>query len=155
MPCPGSVEVTCLWGREPTVPIGTSGPLVLVLFVSGAGQSTMLASLVSGNLSYWRVGTQGGDCGEEYAIETVRSQLAAEEPELRRRGVRHLALFGSMARGEDDPDSDVDLAVEIEPGRSFSLIRMEDPAIPGRCSAAPGRLGRDRKLSTQVRLALE
>jgi predicted nucleotidyltransferase len=62
-------------------------------------------------------------------LDAVRQQLAAEEPELRRLGVRHLAVFGSVARGEDRPDSDVDLAVEIEAGRSFSLIRMEQTRL--------------------------
>lgn len=59
-------------------------------------------------------------------LEAVRVQLAAEKAELRRRGVRHLAVFGSVARGNDQPDSDVDVAVEVEPGRSFSLIRTEE-----------------------------
>jgi len=59
----------------------------------------------------------------------VRRQLAAEEPELRCRGVRHLTVFGSIARGDDRPDSDVDVAVEIEAGRSFSLIRMEETRL--------------------------
>jgi len=62
-------------------------------------------------------------------LETVRHQLAAQAPELRRRGVRHLAIFGSVARGEDRADSDVDLAVEIEDGRPFSLIRMEETRL--------------------------
>ena len=62
-------------------------------------------------------------------LDAVRVQLAAQEPELRRRGVRHLAVFGSVARGEDQADSDVDLAVEIEDGRSFSLIRMEEARL--------------------------
>ena len=62
-------------------------------------------------------------------LDAVRQLLAAEEPELRRRGVRHLAVFGSVARGEDRPDSDIDVAVEIEAGRSFSLIRMEDTRL--------------------------
>ena len=62
-------------------------------------------------------------------LDTVRQLLAAEEPELRRRGVRHLAVFGSVARGDDRPDSDVDVAVEIEAGRSFSLIRREDTRL--------------------------
>jgi uncharacterized protein len=62
-------------------------------------------------------------------LDTVRLQLAAREPELRHRGVRHLAVFGSVARGEDSADSDIDLAVEIEDGRSFSLIRMEETRL--------------------------
>jgi uncharacterized protein len=62
-------------------------------------------------------------------LDEVRVRLTAQEPELRRRGVRHLAIFGSVARGEDRDGSDVDLAVEIEDGRSFSLIRMEEARL--------------------------
>jgi len=62
-------------------------------------------------------------------LDTIRLQLAATEPELRRRGVRRLAVFGSVARGNDRSDSDIDLAVEIEEGRAFSLIRMEDTRL--------------------------
>jgi predicted nucleotidyltransferase len=63
------------------------------------------------------------------ALTAVRQRLAAQEPELRGRGVRHLAVFGSVARGEDRADSDIDVAVEIEAGRSFSLFRMEDTRL--------------------------
>jgi len=62
-------------------------------------------------------------------LARVIDAARAVEGELRRRGVRHLAVFGSVVRGEDRPDSDVDLAVEIEPGRSFSLIMMEDTRL--------------------------
>jgi predicted nucleotidyltransferase len=62
-------------------------------------------------------------------LEAVRRRLSAEEPGLRRLGICHLAVFGSVARGDDRPDSDVDLAVEIEANRSFSLIRMEETRL--------------------------
>lgn len=62
-------------------------------------------------------------------LAAVRQKLVAEDGELRRRGVRHLAVFGSIARGDDRPDSDVDVAVEIEADRSFSLIRMEETRL--------------------------
>lgn len=39
----------------------------------------------------------------------------------RRHGIRRLAVFGSAARGELRPDSDVDLLVEFEPGRPVGL----------------------------------
>lgn len=62
-------------------------------------------------------------------LTIIRLLLAQQEPELRRRGIRHLAIFGSVARGDDRPNSDIDLAVEIEEGRPFSLIRMEDTRL--------------------------
>lgn len=34
-------------------------------------------------------------------------------------GARNIRLFGSAARGEDRPDSDLDLLVEMESGRSL------------------------------------
>ena len=34
-------------------------------------------------------------------------------------GARNVRVFGSVARGEDRPDSDVDLLVDVEPGRSL------------------------------------
>ncbi len=42
----------------------------------------------------------------------------------RRNGIRRLALFGSVSRGEDRPESDVDLLVEFDPRRTPGLIRL-------------------------------
>lgn len=37
----------------------------------------------------------------------------------RRHGARNVRVFGSIARGEARPNSDVDFLVEMEPGRSL------------------------------------
>jgi uncharacterized protein len=34
---------------------------------------------------------------------------------LRAQGVAHAALFGSVARGDDRPDSDIDILVDLDP----------------------------------------
>ena len=47
--------------------------------------------------------------------EQILSTLRANERELRHRGVLHVALFGSVARGEATPASDIDIMIEIEP----------------------------------------
>ena len=36
-----------------------------------------------------------------------------------RHGARNVRVFGSVARGEAGPESDVDFLVELEPGRSL------------------------------------
>ncbi len=36
-----------------------------------------------------------------------------------RHGARNVRLFGSVARGEARPDSDIDVLVEFEPGRTL------------------------------------
>ena len=40
--------------------------------------------------------------------------LRANEPALQRLGVRHAAVFGSMARGESHAGSDLDVMIEID-----------------------------------------
>jgi predicted nucleotidyltransferase len=43
-------------------------------------------------------------------------------PEMEREGVKHLGLFGSRARGDHTPDSDVDLLIDVVENRKFSLL---------------------------------
>ena len=43
------------------------------------------------------------------------ARLRQSESALRERGVCHAALFGSVARGDNRPDSDIDIMIEIEP----------------------------------------
>ena len=43
----------------------------------------------------------------------------------RRYGVKELSVFGSAARGEMGPESDLDIMVEFEPGVRTGLIKFE------------------------------
>lgn len=54
----------------------------------------------------------------EDALATLRRSEAA----LRARGVRHAALFGSLARGDNRPDSDIDILVEFDPDAHVSVF---------------------------------
>ncbi len=47
-------------------------------------------------------------------LEQVMETLAANREAIRRFGVRRLALFGSCARGEEAPSSDLDFLVEFD-----------------------------------------
>jgi uncharacterized protein len=57
--------------------------------------------------------------------DQVITALRANETELRRFGISHLYLFGSVARGQARSDSDVDLFIETDNPR-FSLIELAD-----------------------------
>ena len=46
--------------------------------------------------------------------EDVLKRLQGHQQVMRRLGVRRLGLFGSAARGESRPDSDLDFLVELE-----------------------------------------
>jgi predicted nucleotidyltransferase len=48
--------------------------------------------------------------------QDVLNVLRDNHSRIRALGVKRLGLFGSFARGEQRPDSDVDLLVEFEPG---------------------------------------
>ena len=47
----------------------------------------------------------------------VLSLLSENRSRLRALGVTKLGLFGSFVRGEQRPDSDIDLLVEFDPGQ--------------------------------------
>jgi uncharacterized protein len=49
------------------------------------------------------------------ADEQVIAKLRAQEAALRARGVEHLMLFGSRARGTQNSGSDIDVMVDIAP----------------------------------------
>ena len=82
----------------------------------------------------------------------LRIEVPAEELAdlCRRHHVRNLAVFGSTVRGDDRPDSDIDLLVEFQPearvgflalGRlqrelSALLGRPVEPGAPGRAQAS-------------------
>ena len=58
--------------------------------------------------------------------ELVLSILATHQLELRDRGVKDLAVFGSVARGESTEFSDVDILVEFDrPIGLFEFVRIK------------------------------
>lgn len=54
--------------------------------------------------------------------EQVIATLRRHEQELRRRGVLHVGLFGSVARDEATPTSDIDILVELAPETAIDLF---------------------------------
>ena len=60
-------------------------------------------------------------------LNDVKKALAAHETELKEQGVKSLAIFGSVARGDAGPDSDVDLLIEFDRTVGlFHFIHVKD-----------------------------
>ena len=56
--------------------------------------------------------------------DRVIATLRAHEAELRQAGILHLSLFGSVARGDAEADSDVDIVAEFDPAARMDLFRL-------------------------------
>jgi len=93
--------------------------------------------------------------------EDILTKIASERALLKKYGVRSLALFGSIARGEAGEESDVDLLVEFSrPVGIFEFVRLKRAleAVLGRRVhlATPSSLKpqlRDRILKEAIRAA--
>jgi predicted nucleotidyltransferase len=55
-------------------------------------------------------------------LENVLGTLRTHEGELRRLGVSHAAVFGSVARGEARADSDIDVLVDLDQNRPMGIF---------------------------------
>ncbi|HEY0419348.1 MAG TPA: nucleotidyltransferase domain-containing protein [Acetobacteraceae bacterium] len=67
----------------------------------------------------------------------VIATLRAHEAELRAAGIRRLSLFGSVARGDAEAGSDVDLAAELDPEARIGLFALA--ALERRLTELVGR----------------
>jgi predicted nucleotidyltransferase len=56
--------------------------------------------------------------------DEVIAKLQARQGEIKAAGVEHVQLFGSTVRGDARPDSDIDLLVDINPSRKWTLVSV-------------------------------
>ncbi len=55
-------------------------------------------------------------------LDNVLATLRTHESELRRLGVSHAAVFGSVARAEARADSDIDVLLELDQDRPLGIF---------------------------------
>jgi uncharacterized protein len=56
--------------------------------------------------------------------EEIIAAIKGRSEVIKAEGVTKLALFGSRARGDQRPDSDIDVLIEVEPDASFSILNL-------------------------------
>jgi uncharacterized protein len=80
-------------------------------------------------------------------ISRVLRILRTRRAELERLGVVHASIFGSVARGDDNADSDVDVLVEVDPAVVRSIF-----GYGGIQQSLEGWIGRPVDLADKRRL---
>src|ERR1700675_4327183 len=60
--------------------------------------------------------SRGWDMGVDELLKANREEILRLASKY---GARNVRIFGSVARGEAGPESDVDILVDLEPGRSL------------------------------------
>ena len=81
------------------------------------------------------------------ARDFIDVRLRELRASLEARGVVHASLFGSVARGDDLPESDVDIILEDHPERRIDLFDLMDIA-----EFLESELGRRVDLGTRASL---
>ena len=56
--------------------------------------------------------------------DDIVATIRAAAPALRGEGVTSVAIFGSRARGDARPDSDLDVLIEVAPDARFSMLDL-------------------------------
>lgn len=65
-------------------------------------------------------GMETMDTAAPLTRDAVVETLRKHRKELEAHGVLHASLFGSVARGDDSNESDIDIAVSFPPGAAFA-----------------------------------
>ena len=85
----------------------------------------------------------------DYGVrDLMTARLTALRPTLEAKGVRHAFLFGSICRGDDVPESDVDIIVELDSNSHVGLFEFS-----GIAEFLEDSLGRSVDLGTRASLS--
>ena len=107
--------------------MASSSDIVVARIVPELHQA-LLSDLADGDLCYhvdaMSSSAEARSRGDDAERERVIGLLRAHADDIRGRGVTRLALFGSTARGEAGPSSDIDLLIEVDLHARFTLVDL-------------------------------
>ena len=87
-------------------------------------------------------------------MSAIRSVVTAHKAELDRLAVASLAVFGSVARDEAGPDSDIDILVEFDGGATLARF-MELKSLLESALGRPVDLVTQKSLRARLRPIVE
>lgn len=100
----------------------------------------------------------GTDSKRSWDLKSLRRKGPEIKEICRKHGARNIRLFGSVARGEVEPESDVDFLVDIEPGRTLmdhaALVRDLQALLECEVDVANAKALRERVRSTALTEAI-
>jgi predicted nucleotidyltransferase len=96
------------------------------------------------------------EAGTTPTLAAVLGRLRAHADDLRARGIASLSVFGSVARGNAGPGSDIDLLADLDPAARLSLVGLSSlRAELSELLGAPADLVERGALRPEVRKAAE
>ena len=63
---------------------------------------------------------------EMKTLDQITSVLSRKKPVLAQAGIKEIGVFGSYVRGEQQPDSDLDVLIDIERPAKIDLLKLID-----------------------------
>jgi uncharacterized protein len=72
----------------------------------------------------------------DITLQEIVTKLRGIAPAIRAEGVTRLAIFGSRARGDASPNSDLDILIDVRPDATFGWKNLTE--VIAICSDATG-----------------
>jgi len=57
-------------------------------------------------------------------LDQIKQILTQKKPILAKAGIKEIGLFGSFVRGEQQPDSDLDILIDVERPATMDLLTL-------------------------------